>query len=207
MEILHKNEIRKEFYNLIENQGFSFETAINKLLQKLSSGDYFLIDTNKIYVYMGTYKIVHECPTSWYPLHNVFVSKEDPTAEYKLFRELDTGLESAISINDKYDELDSFERNNTIIYIPNARPYEDKHTFELDFLKLRKMYLEDLCAYGEEIAIKHATSNDYLNIVFSVINFMNENNINPIWLQLFNRIALSNIEKDSYGVFVKKLKK
>ena len=69
------------------------------------------------------------------------------------------------------------------------------------------MYLEDLCTYGEKIAIQHVTSNDYLNIVFSVVSYISENNIAPIWFQLFNRIELSNIEKDSYGVFVKKLKK
>lgn len=204
MRVLQKEDIRKEFLELTRSQNLSADGAIDKLFEQISSDDHLLMGFNGVYVYMGTYKLVHECPGSWYPVHEVFVSEEDPTAEYKLFYELDSGLPKCVNIK---DDLDYFERNSIIVYIPNARNHESKYTFEQDFTKLRKIYLRELCVNNEETAVALITSDDYIKEVFSVANYMKENNISPVFYQAFYDVALCNTKNNSNAVVLKKTRK
>lgn len=204
MKVLQKDDIRKEFFDLTKTQNLSTDNAVDKILEKVSSDDHLLMGFNGVYVYMGTYKLVHECPGSWYPVHEIFVSEEDPTAEYKLFYELDTGLPKCVNIK---DDLDYFEQNSTIVSIPNARNYENKYTFEQDFTKLRRIYLRELCISDEETAVALVTSEDYIKEAFSVANYMKENNISSVFYQAFFDVALCNSKSNSNAVVLKKTKK
>lgn len=151
--------------------------------------DYVLHSLNKIYVYMGTYKTIINNPE--FPLTNdeVITSENDPDATYKKFYELDSGLPSCINVGNLLDE---FENDNKIIIIPNVRDYENESTFEDDFNKLRKIYLKTLCISGEEAAIDLVTSKEYIAKVFSVENYMKENQISSIFYQAFFDAAICN---------------
>lgn len=204
MKVLQKDDVRKEFLELTRTQNLSTEGAIDKLFKQINSDDHLLMGFNGVYVYMGTYKLVHESPDSWYPVHEVFVSEKDPTAEYKLFYELDSGLPKCINIK---DDLDYFERNSTVVYIPNARNHESKYTFEQDFSKLRRIYLRELCVSDEETAVALVTSEDYIKQVFSVENYMKENNISSVFYQAFYDAALCNQKETPAPIVLKKQRK
>ena len=163
MVVLKKDELKRWFLNLTKDQKLSIDEAIDKLFKKIDSDDSLLLGFNGIYVYMGTYKLVHESDAAWYPAKEILVSEDDPTAEYKLFYELDTGLPQAINIK---EELETFENNNTIVYIPNVRNFEKKFTFVEDFKKLRKIYLRELCVSDEESAVTLVTKEDYIKKLF-----------------------------------------
>ena len=133
MVVLQKDELKKEFFELTKHQKLSVDEAVDKLFKKIDSADYVLSGCNGVYVYMGTYKLVHKSDDAWYPLDEILVPEGDTTADYKLFYELDTGLSKGISIK---KELETFQNNNTIIYIPNVRSFENESTFIEDFKKL-----------------------------------------------------------------------
>ena len=168
MAVLKKDELKKEFLNLTKDQRLSIDEAVNGLFEKIDSDDYLLLGSNGVYVYMGTYKLVHKSDTTWYPVDEILVSEDNLTAQYKLFYQLDTGLGKFVNIK---EELDAFENNNTIIYIPNVRNIENKFTFIEDFKKLRKVYLRELCISGEESAVNLVTTEDYIEQLFSVENY------------------------------------
>lgn len=201
MKVLQKDDIKKEFLELTKVQNIPIDKAIDQLFEKISSDDHLLTSFNGVYVYMGAYKLEHESSDSWYPVNEVLVSEEDLTAEYKHFYELDTGLLRCVNIK---EELNYFEKNNTIIYIPNARSFESENTFEQDFKKLRKIYLKELCLYDEETAVALVTSEDYIKEVFSVTNYMQENNINEIFYQAFYDAALCNKKESHASLTLKK---
>lgn len=199
MKALEKEDLRKEFFNLIRQQNISIEEAIDKLYNK---DDYLIIETNNVYVYMGTYKLEHPFNPSWYPVEEVFVSEEDKTAEYKLFYELDTGLSRAFNIG---DDLDRFEQNNIIINMPNLWSIErNRYTLEEDFKKLRKSYLKELCIRKEEIAFKLITSEEYIKKVFSIKNFIKERNLSPVFYKVISDTAMCNKDNDSKSIVLKK---
>lgn len=189
MIVIKKEELKKQFLELMKRQNLSIDEAIDKLFKIINSDDYLLLGFNGVYIYMGTYKLVHESDTAWYPVNEILVSEEDPTASYKLFYELDTGLPKKI---DMHEELDDFEKNNTIIYIPNVRNFETKTTFIQDFIKLRKNYLKEFCIKGEDIAVELVTSEEYIKQLFSIENYMHENDINPVYYHVFYNEALCN---------------
>ena len=203
MKVLQKDELKNIFLELTKKQNLSPEEAIDKLFEEINSDKYLLMGVNGVYVYMGTYKKEHESADSWYPVRSVLVPEDDPTAEYKLFYELDTGLPKKVDIN---NDLKYFEENNTIVYIPNARNYEREFTFEQDFKKLRKIYLRELCINNEEYAVALTTSEDYIKAVFSVANYMKERNISSVFYQAFYDIALSNTKNKSRAIVLKKTK-
>lgn len=203
MNILKKDDVRKEFFELTRTQNFSIDEAIDKLFKKVTSKDYLLMGFNGVYVYMGIYKQVHESSAFWSPASEVFVSEEDQTAEYKLFYELDTGLSKYVDIG---DELNRFERDNTIVYIPNVRNYEDKTTFEQDFEKLRKAYLKELCIINEKTAVELITNEEYIKRLFSIENYLKENNISSVFYQAFYDAALCNSKNKSNAVVLKKVR-
>ena len=197
MVILQKDELKKEFSELTKDQKLSVDEAVDKLFKKIDSSDYLLSGFNGLYVYMGTYKLAHESDTTWYPVDDILVSEEDPTAEYKLFYELDTGLSKCVEIK---EDLETFENANTIIYIPNVRSFEKKFTFIEDFKKLRKIYLRELCVGDEESAVALVTTEDYIKQLFSVENYMKENNIPTVFYQTFYDAALCNQNKQKTSV-------
>lgn len=200
MQILRKEDIKQEFTRLTTVKGLSIDNAITMLFDVIDSDDHLLMGFNGIYVFMGTYKLEHASPDSWYPVTEVLLANDDEKADYKMFYELDTGLPKAI----KLDELESFENNNTIIYIPNVRNYEDKHTFESDFKKLRKAYLKELCTKNEEEAVSLITTESFIKDLFSIERYLTENNISNVFYQAFYDAALCN-KKDTPIVLRKSL--
>lgn len=185
MKIISKEELKKE-YRELRDQNYSDEDIVDYFMVKLES-DYLISKSNGIYVYMGTYKLVHESSDAWYPVWEVLVNENDPSAEYKVFKELDTGLKQCVSVG---EDMERFENNNVIITIPNYRSFEEDFTFEEDFKKLRELYLHELCASDEETAISVVTSGQRIKALFSFENYLKENNISPVFYQTFFEAAL-----------------
>lgn len=203
MKLITKEELRKEFLNLTQIECLCNDEAIDVLAKKLEQ-DYLITDFDGVYVYMGTYKLVHECAYAWYPVHEVLVDEQDSTAEYQTFYELDTGLKKCINVN---QDLEKFKQNNTIIYIPNVRHFENKYTFEDDFKKIRRVYLEDLCLMSNEDALSFITSEEYIKEIFSIENYMKQNNLNPNFYKAFYDAALCNSKNQNKPIVLNKVKK
>ena len=200
MRLITKQELKDLFNTLIEKHEFSIEQAIDYLMEKLKK-DYLIKNFNGVYVYMGTYKLVHKYENCWYPAHERLVAEDDPTKEYKMFYELDTGLQKCINVG---QELEMFEQGNTIVVIPNVRNYENKATFKQDYEKLRRIYLKELCLKDEESALSIVTSEEYIKQEFSIEKYLIENNISLVFYDAFYEVALCN-KKDSNIVSDKKL--
>lgn len=200
MMLITKQELKDLFNTLIEKHEFSIEQAIDYLMEKLKK-DYLIKNFNGVYVYMGTYKLVHKYENCWYPAHEQLVAEDDPTKEYKKFYELDTGLQKCINVG---QELEMFEQDNTIVVIPNVRDYENKATFKQDYEKLRRIYLKELCLKDEESALSIVTSEEYIKQEFSIEKYLIENNISLVFYDAFYEAALCN-KKDSNIVSDKKL--
>ena len=167
MEILKKNELKKEFFKLTKK--LSDAEAMDVLIEKINSEDYVLVDFSGVYVYMGAYKFIYKSKTSVYPLDEILVTEDDSTAECKLFFELDSGLLRFVDIK---DELETFEKKNKIVYIPNVRNYQTKSTFIKDFKKLQKAYFLEMFTNNEESAVNLVTSEEFIKQLFSLENYM-----------------------------------
>lgn len=195
MKVLTKKEIIDEYKDLITKEKISKEEALDKIL---NSDDYLLSESNGISVFMGSYR--WERPEDdFYPVETFLVDDEDSTITYKYFYEIDR----CWTMYKKPEDMEDFEKNHIIIYIPNARNFQADFTYLEDFKKLRKIYFRELFNNGEEEAIKYITSEENIKSIFSVENYMKENNIDPVFFQAFNEVALCNKKSDK--VLVKTL--
>lgn len=195
MKVLTKEEIITEYKDLITKEKMSQEQALDTILD---SDNYLLSESNGISVFMGSYR--WERPEdAFYPVDTFLVDDEDPTITYKYFYEIDR----CWSMYKKPEEMEDFEKNHIIIYIPNARNFQTNYTYLEDFKKLRKIYFRELFNNGEEEAIKYITSEEKIKSIFSVENYMKENNIDSVFFQAFNEVALCNKKRDK--VLVKTL--
>ena len=192
MKVLTKKEIIDEYKDLITKEKMSQEQALDTILD---SDKYLLSESNGISVFMGSYRWERPEDT-FYPVDTFLVDDEDPNITYKYFYEIDR----CWSMYKKPEEMEDFEKNHIIIYIPNARNFQTNYTYLEDFKKLRKIYFRELFNNGEEEAIKYITSEENIKSIFSVENYMKENNIGSVFFQAFNEVALCNKKSDKVPV-------
>ncbi len=203
MKLISEEDLKKEYLELKKQKKFSDNEILNYFMDKLEN-DYLITKCNGIHVYMGTYKLVHKYSDSWYPVSEVLVDENDLSAEYKAFKELNTGLKKCINIG---KDMEDFEKDNIIIFIPNVRNFEREFTFEQDFKKLRKLYFKELFIKDEKAAISTVTSEQWIEETFSVKNYLNEINISSVFYQTFFEAALCNKKQNSNGIVLTKAKK
>lgn len=196
MKFISKEDLKREYFELKKKKNLSDTTIINYLMSKLKS-DYLITELDGIYVYMGTYKLVHESSDAWYPVYEELVDENNPNAEYKIFNRLDSGLKKSVRIG---KDMEIFEKSNTIIFIPNFRNFEAEFTFEEDFKKLRNLYFHELFAKDEETATSVVTSEQWIKDVFSFENYIKENNISPVFYKAFFDAALYNQKENSHKI-------
>lgn len=96
-------------------------------------------DTNKIYFYLGAYKKNHEFGTDQPSTFRV--SKEDPTAEYSVYKNIESNDEKIIPMA----SCEEFEENNKIIYGKQKFPY-------IEFLAVQDKFLTTMVKEGQSVA-------------------------------------------------------
>ncbi len=118
--VLKNDDIEKLFLN-------SFNRHLNDIDEK---------DTNKIFVYMGTFYVRYNGGFLRSALE-FQVNRDDPRAEYRKYHD----LEQNHSLNIPIAKCDEFERDNDIIYNNSGRFYD-----------IRREFADDLLLEGQEKA-------------------------------------------------------
>lgn len=85
-------------------------------------------DTNKIYVYLGTYKSSQESDVEHGP-SDIRVSYQDPKAEYRIFQDIELNSQIVLPIS----ECRRFESSNKIIYLFGYRLWSKYYEIQKEF--------------------------------------------------------------------------
>ena len=104
-------------------------------------------NTNKIYVYMGTYTGKY-CNDIIHSNSCIAVNRNDEDADYSLYVDLEKKLSDIQQINIK--DREKFEENNNIIY-PKGVIFFSK--FKKEFFKLKEEFIKDMIENGQEKAV------------------------------------------------------
>lgn len=98
------------------------------------------IDTNDIYVYMGTYMLDNICDIEHGP-SDIRLKDDDPRAQYRIYRNIENGYSKEIPIS----ECDEFEKNHKVITDEN-------------FYTLQKEFIMTAVNEGQEEACRKILS-------------------------------------------------
>lgn len=191
------NKMKDLYSDLKAKKCYNENELINSIIENFK--DELIFNSNEILVYTGTYILKHETKRSWYPVYGILLDENLPSAQYKKFKDLESGFSCYINLN----ELPDFEKDNFVIYIPNARHYENEYTFQQDYMKLRHIFFKEAIINGQDAALNLVSSEEKIKELFSVGNHMKEQDISPDFYKYFYEVAICN--KKNKNVFSKKI--
>ena len=150
---LEENEFVKEYMELVSilknhegkeiktwNDNRLIESAYRSLIHNIK-------ETNGIYVYIGTYVLSNICDIIHGPSHYK-VNRDDPKAEYRIYKNLENDEEQEITIN----KCDVFEKKHKIIFPKCSLTREF-------FYKLQRQFFNIAIREGQEAACVKILSN------------------------------------------------
>jgi len=181
LEKLKKNYEELKRYTIMDE---------NKLIERATDGveDETVHDSNEIMIYMGTYYHAYESDAFTSGLEILVQDDGEYPRVFKKFLDLENGFTYHVRMKD----CKRFESEHIVVYIPNARNYESKYTFQEDYNKLRRIFFKEAIENGQESAIRLVASQNKIKELFSVRNFLLENGINLLVLDEFEKEALCN---------------
>ena len=158
-----------------------------------------LLDSNDIFIYMGTYTRAHSSKDSWYPVYEILldsVPKEgtcgkyvDPI-QYRKYRNLENGYECDIELQ----KCMEFEKKHIVIFIPNVRSFQNMKTFQEDYYELRRYFCKQILTMKQEEAIQKICDKEELKRIFSIDNYLEKRDISSCFKQAFEDAAIYNNE-------------
>lgn len=196
MKEITLNKMKDLYSNLKAKNCYNENELVNSIIENFKNE--LIFNSNEIFVYTGTYNLKHEIK-AWYPVHEILVDENSPSAQYKKFKDLESGLSYGINLKD----LSDFEKYNIVIYLPNARNYENEYTFQEDYMKLRRNFFKEAIINGQASALNLVCSEEEIKELFSVENYMKEQDISPVFYKYFYDAAICN--KKNKNAVVKKL--
>lgn len=111
--------------HLETNEESLVEKAYYSLIRSINEKD-----TNKIYVYLGTYKSSYESDVI-HGSNDIRVDYNDPTSEYRMFQDIELDSQIIIPI----DKCKDFESSNKIIYLKGYRLWGKYYSIQKEFFK------------------------------------------------------------------------
>lgn len=144
---LKENPYVQEYLTLInKSKEIDMDYLLDKTEQQMimsafNQRIYEIKETNKIYVYLGTYQRGIGCDIE-HGVNDYRVFRYDEKADYVEYRDLESRCSIEIPINDAF----AFEKNNHII-IP------DTFLTENYYYRLQECFIEDLVKNGQKKAV------------------------------------------------------
>lgn len=144
---LEENDIVKKYIELIvEYESLENDKIINQSEQSIFDSIcydnmYKIRETNEIYVCLGTFMSSYDCDMI-HGISAVRLSRDDPRAEYRIYRNIENGYSDYVSIT----VCDKFEETHHVI-IPNTNIFTDSY-----FFKYQKEFFSLAVTVGQEEA-------------------------------------------------------
>lgn len=134
-----------EYFSLIDKDPIRLEYEqenFNDIISRIFDRESYKIkdtETNHIYVYCGTYKLDYCCDIEHGPT-GIAASKNDPSAQYRTYHDIEQYFAVDIPIN----KCNDFENNNHILYISSNKYYQ-----------IRKEFIIDAINFNQDIAVSN----------------------------------------------------
>lgn len=152
-EELEKKPDVKEYINLLEiidSWDSNVQEKSDKQLLDKAVYSERIVESNNIFVYMGTYRISSEIDIVHGSSDNL-VAKNDPSADYRIYSDIEkNSLDASIQV--PISQCDKFEKENFVLY-PNRR-YVTSEYYNL----VREIFFETAVKSGQKKAIEKVIS-------------------------------------------------
>ena len=149
---LEEDDTVKKYLNLKkELESINYKKIIEQsdeqiLYSSFYNNRYMIIETNDIYICMGTFMMDSICDIVHGP-SDIRLNRDDPRAEYRIYRNIEDGYSEVISMR----KCEEFERMHKVI-IPNI------YWTEKYFYELQKEFIKITLEEGQEAAYKRVLS-------------------------------------------------
>ena len=95
MKEITLNKMKDLYSDLKAKKCYNENELINSIIENFK--DELIFNSNEILVYTGTYILKHETKRSWYPVYGILLDENLPSAQYKKFKDLESGFSCYIN--------------------------------------------------------------------------------------------------------------